>query len=48
MKIGFYEFLKHKTNKYKNTFFTYVLKGVIRLESVTYFLKKWTCLFKLQ
>ena len=48
MKLGFYEFKKHKTNKYfKNISFTYVLKGVIHLENVTLFFK-WTCLSKLQ
>ena len=47
MKLGFNEIKKHKTNKYKNTFLTYVLKGAIHLESVTFFFK-WTYLFKLQ
>ena len=37
MRLGFYEFQKHKTNKYKKYVFTNVLKGVIHLKNVTLF-----------
>ena len=30
MKLGFYEYQKHKKNEYKNMSVNYVLKGVIQ------------------